>query len=520
MLGDLASHGLDLAAYVLGDSAGDVTELVADQATFITERPEPSGVVSHFSTASGGKRGPVGNEDQVSVLFRYASGARGVMECSRVAVGDQCRYGIEIRGDKGALAWDFRRMGELEVCLDQDYLDASWQTRLVTPQDGALGAFQPGAGIAMGYDDLKVVEAEHFVRSIAEKRPIGATIDDMVDDGGPDRGDHDVVRRATLGRCDRRRAVSKIRVGVIGTGAMGTSHVRMLSRWVSQAQVVTAYDADVARVKQVCQEVGARTADGPESVIGADDVDAVLIAAPDPLHQDLVLSCIAAGKPVLCEKPLATSAAGSQEIVDAEVELGLRLVQVGFMRRYDPAYVALRSTVADGDLGAVRVVHCVHRNPEAHPSATSEGIVSNSMIHELDTVPWLLDDTWTAVTMTVPTVAEGALRDPQIGVLETAGGVIVTSEVFVNARLRLRRAVRGRRRRGHRTADAAVRARLPPGRQRRLPGGRGLRGALRRRLPVRARGLGGLGREPARRPVPRPGTPTAPTWPPRPPADP
>ena len=66
-----------------------------------------------------------------------------------------------------------------------------------------------------------------------------------------------------------------------------------------QAQVVTAYDADVARVKQVCQEVGARTADGPESVIGADDVDAVLIAAPDPLHQDLVMSCIAAGKRVL-----------------------------------------------------------------------------------------------------------------------------------------------------------------------------------------------------------------------------
>jgi myo-inositol 2-dehydrogenase / D-chiro-inositol 1-dehydrogenase len=227
--------------------------------------------------------------------------------------------------------------------------------------------------------------------------------------------------------------VSKVRVGVIGTGAMGTSHVRTLSRWVSQAQVVTAYDADVARVKRVCQEVGARTADGPESVIGADDVDAVLIAAPDPLHQDLVMSCIAAGKSVLCEKPLATSAAGSREIVDAEVELGLRLVQVGFMRRYDPAYVALRETVASGDLGAVRVVHAVHRNAEAHPSATSEGIVSNSMIHELDCVPWVLGDTWSAVTMTVPTVAEGSLRDPQVGVLETVGGVVVTTEVFVNA---------------------------------------------------------------------------------------
>lgn len=180
VLGDLASHGLDLASYVTGDTVGEVTELVGDQATFITERPEPSGVVSHFSTAAGGRRGPVGNEDQVSVLLRYASGARGVMECSRVAVGDQCRYGIEVRGDRGAVSWDFRRMGELGVCVDQDYLDAAWQVRLVTPQHGTLGAFQPGAGIAMGYDDLKVVEARHFVASIAEKRPIGATIEDAV----------------------------------------------------------------------------------------------------------------------------------------------------------------------------------------------------------------------------------------------------------------------------------------------------------------------------------------------------
>lgn len=215
---------------------------------------------------------------------------------------------------------------------------------------------------------------------------------------------------------------------------MGTSHVRQLTRWVSGAEVVAAYDADTARVDHVCTEVGARSADDASAVIEADDVDAVLIAAPDPLHQDLVLACLAFGKPVLCEKPLATTADGSQQIVDAEIALGRRLVQVGFMRRYDPAYVTLRSTVADGRLGVVRVVHCVHRNPEAHPSATSEGIITNSMIHELDTVPWLLGDSWSAVTMTVPQVSHGALRDPQIGVLETAAGAVVTSEVFVNAR--------------------------------------------------------------------------------------
>ncbi len=227
---------------------------------------------------------------------------------------------------------------------------------------------------------------------------------------------------------------SKVRIGVIGTGAMGTSHVQTLSRWVSQAEVVTAYDADVARVKQVCRQIGARTADGPEAVIGADDVDAVLIAAPDPLHQELVMACLTAGKPVLCEKPLATSAEGSRQIVEVELALGRRLVQVGFMRRYDPAYIAMRTTVADGELGVVRVVHCVHRNSEAHPTATSEDIISNSMIHELDVVPWLLDDSWSAVTITVPRVADGALRDPQVAVLETTGGAVVTTEVFVNAR--------------------------------------------------------------------------------------
>ena len=107
-------------------------------------------------------------------------GARGTLESSRTAVGEQCSYGIEVRGDRGALAWDFRRMGELRLCLDQDYQDASYRTHLVTPGDGELGRFQPGSGIAMSYDDLKVVEAERLVRSIATGQPVGATIEDAL----------------------------------------------------------------------------------------------------------------------------------------------------------------------------------------------------------------------------------------------------------------------------------------------------------------------------------------------------
>ncbi|HEX2895248.1 MAG TPA: Gfo/Idh/MocA family oxidoreductase [Marmoricola sp.] len=179
VLGDLASHGLDLARYVGGEAVGAVAELVADRATFITERPVASGAVSHFARGAG-RREPVGNEDHASALLRFASGARGHLTASRVAVGEQCSYGIEVRGTDGALAWDFRRMGELRTCLDQDPQDAAWQTRLVGPGDGELGRFQPGAGMAMSYDDLKVVEAGRLADSISSGAQQGAGIEDAV----------------------------------------------------------------------------------------------------------------------------------------------------------------------------------------------------------------------------------------------------------------------------------------------------------------------------------------------------
>lgn len=180
-IGDLASHGLDLARYVVGAAAGEISEVVADVATFIPQRPQPLDPgAPRTTTLPGGPTGPVGNEDHVSALLRFAGGARGVLEASRVAVGEQCTYGIEVHGDRGAVAWDFRRMGELRVVVDDGYTDASWRTVHVVPGDGDLGAFQPGAGIAMGYDDLKVVEAERLVRSIAEDRPLGATVEDAL----------------------------------------------------------------------------------------------------------------------------------------------------------------------------------------------------------------------------------------------------------------------------------------------------------------------------------------------------
>jgi len=176
VLGDLASHGADLARFLLGD----ITSLVADTAIFVPERARPAGATAGHTLAAGGEPGRVENEDYVNCLLRFASGARGVLEACRVSVGEQNTYGFEVHGTRGAVFWDFRRMNELGVCRGDRYQDQPVSTVYVGPGDGEFGAFQPGAANAMGYDDLKVIEAHRFLRSIAEDRPLGATVTDAV----------------------------------------------------------------------------------------------------------------------------------------------------------------------------------------------------------------------------------------------------------------------------------------------------------------------------------------------------
>jgi predicted dehydrogenase len=176
VLGDLASHAVDLVLFLLGD----IASLVADTEVFITERARPTGATAGHVRATGGEMGAVENPDYIAALMRLGSGARVVLEASRVAVGEQNSYGFEVHGTGGAVSWDFRRMGELSVSHGGSPEDQSMRTVYVGPGAGHYGAFQPGAGIAMGYDDLKVVEAREFLRSIAEGRPFGATLHDAV----------------------------------------------------------------------------------------------------------------------------------------------------------------------------------------------------------------------------------------------------------------------------------------------------------------------------------------------------
>lgn len=227
------------------------------------------------------------------------------------------------------------------------------------------------------------------------------------------------------------------KVGVIGTGAIGVEHARRINQRIGGASVVAVTDIDAGRAKEIAAGMGARALPHGKDVIAAPDVDVVVVTSWGPTHEEFVLASIAAGKPVFCEKPLATTAAGCLRIVEAEVKAGKRLVQVGFMRRYDAGYRALKQVVAGGKIGEPLMVHCAHRNPAVGDSYTTDMAITDTVIHEIDVLRWLLDDDYAAVQVLYPRKtrnASGHLADPQLVLLQTAKGIRIDVEVFVNCK--------------------------------------------------------------------------------------
>ncbi|WP_420370068.1 Gfo/Idh/MocA family protein [Curtobacterium sp. L1-20] len=173
VLGDLLSHGLDLAQYLVGRIAS--VSAVAE--TFITERPVPGAGIVDRSAAATGAPGRVENEDYAALLFRFEDGAVGTMDSSRVMRGPHAEYTIEVYGTRGSLRWDFQRLNELEVFLDGQEVDG-YATHHVAPGDGEFARFQPGAGTAMGYDDLKTIEAAQFIASVRRGKQLAPSVAD------------------------------------------------------------------------------------------------------------------------------------------------------------------------------------------------------------------------------------------------------------------------------------------------------------------------------------------------------
>ena len=227
-----------------------------------------------------------------------------------------------------------------------------------------------------------------------------------------------------------------IRVGVIGTGIMGADHARLLGSAVSGATLGAVFDIDRDRAAGVAARTpGAQVLDDPHVLIKDGDVDAVVIASSDQTHEEFVLACLAAGKPVICEKPLAPAIDGCRRIVEAEVGGGRRLVSVGFMRRHDAGYLEMKGALDSGRIGAPLLLHNIHRNPSAPANQPGSMLITGSAVHEIDVARWLLGEEVVAVTVHRPrqSRASGSTADPLFLVMQSASGALVDVEVFVNA---------------------------------------------------------------------------------------
>jgi myo-inositol 2-dehydrogenase/D-chiro-inositol 1-dehydrogenase len=228
-----------------------------------------------------------------------------------------------------------------------------------------------------------------------------------------------------------------IRVGVIGTGGIGTDHAMKLATTISGSTVSAVTDLDQARAGDVAAAVGgARVFGDGFELIASDEVDAVVIASIGATHAAFTLACIAAGKPVLCEKPLAPTTAECVAILEAEVGHGKRLVIVGFMRRYDAGYRQVKASLQSGAIGDALILHNIHRNASVPDWFTSSMTMTESMVHEVDVSRWLLGEEITSVQVIAPKRTPNAaaeFQDPQFATFTTESGILSTVEFFANS---------------------------------------------------------------------------------------
>lgn len=189
----------------------------------------------------------------------------------------------------------------------------------------------------------------------------------------------------------------RLGLGLVGAGRMGTVHARIVARSVPEVRLVAIADVNVEAARRLAAELDVPSVyDHHATLAAARDVHAVLIAAPTNQHLTIVRDVAAAGKDMLCEKPLALTLGETDAAIAAAGRAGVRL-QVGFMRRWDPEYARAKARIASGAIGRPVVFKSLQFDTE-FPSlafcdpAVSGGILVDMGIHEFDLGRWLLDD--------------------------------------------------------------------------------------------------------------------------------
>ncbi|MGY0587425.1 MAG: Gfo/Idh/MocA family oxidoreductase [Paraglaciecola chathamensis] len=226
-----------------------------------------------------------------------------------------------------------------------------------------------------------------------------------------------------------------IRVALIGTGIMGMDHARIFAEELPHVELHSICDVSEERARQVADQFGVKHAETDAmKIIGSNDIDAIVIASPDNTHTPLSLAAIRAGKHVLCEKPLATTSQECLTVIEEEVKMGMQMVQLGFMRRFDPSYTAMKNGLLAGKIGQAVMFHCFHRNVEAPANFTGQMAIANSAPHEFDAARFMLDENIKHISVFQPSSLDTSkVGAPVFMVLETESGRLVNVEVNNNA---------------------------------------------------------------------------------------
>jgi myo-inositol 2-dehydrogenase / D-chiro-inositol 1-dehydrogenase len=228
----------------------------------------------------------------------------------------------------------------------------------------------------------------------------------------------------------------ELRVGVVGAGMMGGDHIARLTNTITGASVSAIVEPDEGRARAAADLAPeAATFTRIEAALDAGSVDAVLVATPGQFHEQVLLPALDAGLPILCEKPLTQDPESSWRVIEAEQKAGSRLIQVGFMRRFDSEYRQLRKLIASGDVGELLMLHCVHRNASVPPGFDQSMLITDSVVHEFDVVPWLAGGTIRTVEVRYGrrnTLSPDQLREPILVVMELDTGVLVDVEMNVS----------------------------------------------------------------------------------------
>lgn len=189
--------------------------------------------------------------------------------------------------------------------------------------------------------------------------------------------------------------MSKLRVAVVGAGRAGAVHAHNLASYVPEAEVCAVVDESTEAAAELSRSVGAdasfSTLEEANEAVG---LDAVVIATPTFTHRDLVLLAARAGKHIFCEKPMALSARECEEMIAASSEAGI-VLQIGFMRRFQPEFAEARRRIEAGEIGEPALIKSLTRGPGLPPPwawslEASNGMLAEVNSHDFDCVRWLI----------------------------------------------------------------------------------------------------------------------------------